>query len=839
MVRNKVAKACVRCRRQKLRCDEERPCTLCVRGGAECVAIQPQPWQTPYSGQTKGRSLRRKGSVTHGQVTKSGRKPRSPDLNDDNSSPTDDSNGGCTLGNNEPGSSLSEGQTLATSGNDCGGSSSTIGLVEEAFHHHDTASLETAETSALGYSPNTRKSLLSSGLEDLSTHSIGSERQPCQVRASHSAATELMSLLPSRDAVMILVDNYFNKIHWFMLLFHQREFKRSLNDIYDDNDGILQTTTPQNSNTVGYVSVLLAACALSLRYIDTDQRKQLASHGYDSQVLRENILTSLRLRLLEILALGSLEAVQMCVLLSSYYLYHGEPELAWPLSGCALRLAQALELHRRPMSHNAHLASCGDLYQREVQARKRCWWAVHEIDTFCSMIYGFPLSISDSDCDVESLDSRDPWSIAADGQSSLSAEPSLLVYKCSMSALTKIVKSALKDLYGLRKKPHGQSSGPTATSEASSALPSITRKIAVLDAQLAQWYSDLPTKLRLKKFAQPNSTSPSSHNNAQNRSRLQEPRALSFDDQLFQLQALALKLAYENARILIHRPLLSYKVVNSSNPSSDSEPTKRHDSFHVFIQACRDAALQISWAGHTTIFKEASTTYALNFISLHLLTAGVTLCIMTSLSPLSQESFESKMGIRRLMEMQMTLRPTSIVADQGLQILKKLLSLVMKKETDTMLEFGPSSHETTATQYIADRIENTSSTTNHEAPSQCNETPLEDGGQQDDVATVPPGFSSEITTENFNDMGALSSAATIGGASFDLGDLCQDPLTAQAMLDFEQAMVSLNNNSEDQDGRIAPNLDTPTAANSSIGQDPGWMWSSTIDVQWLDWGNNP
>ncbi|PMB66008.1 Multidrug resistance regulator 1 [Beauveria bassiana] len=39
--RQKVASACERCRKRKLGCDRERPCQLCVRAGAECVARDP------------------------------------------------------------------------------------------------------------------------------------------------------------------------------------------------------------------------------------------------------------------------------------------------------------------------------------------------------------------------------------------------------------------------------------------------------------------------------------------------------------------------------------------------------------------------------------------------------------------------------------------------------------------------------------------------------------------------------------------------------------------------------------------------------------------------------
>ena len=567
----------------------------------------------------------------------------------------------------------------------------------QAFHHHDTESPEMLETSALGYSHSPRSS----------RRNIEPDQPPWQRTVPHGGVSlfnirgrvfrtltaKFISLLPISEAATLLVDNYFDKVHWFMLLFHQREFRASLDELYAGNHPATQTPQ-QGDGYVGYITVLLATCALSLRYISPDQHRRLKSLGIDPQSTREKILDALRLRLLDILALGSLEAVQTCVLLGSYYLYHGEPELAWPLCGCALRLSQALELHRQPRQSFQVSDPGSILSPKVIEARKRCWWAVHEIETFCSMIYGFPLSISDADCDVEPLDPFDPWSIAADGQASSPNLPTLLLYKCSMSELSKIVKSAIEELYGSRQDAKRQTKDEPA-SERTTRVQALVKKVASLETKLTQWYSNLPSKLKLGKFAVSQSESrrkPEAHHRDTNDSSI---ATSNFDEHLFRLQALALKLAYENARILIHRPLLSYKASLPSSSRSDPSGSSQ-DPFTSSIHVCRDAALQISCAGNTQTFKEASTTYALNFISLHILTAGVTLCIMASLSPLSQDSLESKLGIRRLMEIQASLKD-SLVASQGLAILKKLSFLVMEKETKTMLAFGTSNIEQEST----------------------------------------------------------------------------------------------------------------------------------------------
>lgn len=115
---------------------------------------------------------------------------------------------------------------------------------------------------------------------------------------------------------------------------------------------------------------------------------------------------------------------------------------------------------------------------------------------------------------------------------------------------------------------------------------------------------------------------------------------------LFRVQALALKLAFENARILIHRPLLPYKastVVPASNNTTVVQPT--NDTSRAPIELCHDAALEIANITSIPQFQDVTGTYAASFVALHLFTAGVTYSIITTLEPLSREAFESKMGL--------------------------------------------------------------------------------------------------------------------------------------------------------------------------------------------------
>lgn len=583
---------------------------------------------------------------------------------------------------------------------------------------------------------------------------------------------------------MLLVNNYFDKVHWFMLLFHQSDFRGLFRQLYRD----LEEQDRREPPTVGlgFLSVFGAVCVVSLRYIDAQQKASLSEWRIQSDVLQEKLLTTLRLRLLEIVSQGCIEAVQVCVLLGSFYLYHGEPELAWPICGCGLRIAQALNLHRRrPQPEGSGPPDLDDPGQRAEETRKRCWWAVYEIETTCSMLYGFPLSINDDDCDIQllypyPLRSRDASWIPTLWQET--GQATLLSYKHAMAQLAVIVKSALTDLYGFRqRRVHTNgNSGVTDRHRLQGLMSSVTG----LDKRLREWHARLPLQLR------PASLTAASNGSGERFSSMDGGHGLSdkaFQHHLFQLQALSLKVAYENAKILIHRPLLSYRmVVPPTNRNSTTAVLGTSDTCQSSIQVCRDAALEISNIGSLPVFQGVADTYAVSFVSLHLLTAAIALSILTTLAPLTQESHDCKMGIRRLMEMQSRLRARSIVAEQGLGILKKLMSLVLTKEMKEMLEFPRPGEEAAPALAVIDQ---------QGADDNVGGAPR---AAQEARVTIDERDEACQTKNQSVDPISVDAASVIippagaGGSTGQGFSFYEDPVITQALLDFEQGMCYLS-----------------------------------------------
>jgi hypothetical protein len=200
----------------------------------------------------------------------------------------------------------------------------------------------------------------------------------------------------------------------------------------------------------------------------------------------------------------------------------------------------------------------------------------------------------------------------------------------------------------------------------------------------------------------------------------------------------------------------------------------------MLLQSCHDAALQISWAGTLPVFQEASDTFAVNFISLHLLTAGVALCVITSSDPLSGDAHEAKLGIRRVMQMQASLKTKSVVAEQGLQVLQELLSLAMQKETETLLRVDVTPSDTTRPQAIAG-IPKTSFALDKDTEGHCFQSRHDSG-----ISTLHPADSGPQDSERNGHQNAPS-APSDPNIHEMLPDISEENITMQAVIDFEQS----------------------------------------------------
>jgi hypothetical protein len=258
----------------------------------------------------------------------------------------------------------------------------------------------------------------------------------------------------------------------------------------------------------------------------------------------------------------------------------------------------------------------------------------------------------------------------------LLCEPTLLTYKYLMSKLSMIVQQVLAQLYRI---------GSTEASDSVPSANTLVGRVGDLNQDLMDWKEEIPDPLNVSWTAPPDNC----YASPEQLDRDVGASGSRFESHIFQLQALSIHLAYENARILIHRPLLSIRFRTQPNLNSNIHLSSGNEGPLVqALHICRDAALTTSRLISAPVMSLAAETYAAAFIGIHTFTAALTLCILFSTDPLGSQSHEIKLGLQRLMAVQQKLRVHSPLSAQGLEILKQLVRHVMEKEWGALLE-GP------------------------------------------------------------------------------------------------------------------------------------------------------
>jgi hypothetical protein len=172
--------------------------------------------------------------------------------------------------------------------------------------------------------------------------------------------------LPPKEMTDRLLESYFASVNWFMMVFHEATFRRG----YE----ILMTSRQARRDQRNEVLLVLVVLAIGARYIS---EREMEANGQicDLEALRSSLLDKVSENFLSILDSNDLAAVQLCILLSSYYLYYGKPNLGFIVLGTGLRCAYAMDLHKEVM--------WGDLEPTTCEERRRVWWALYVFDRYC------------------------------------------------------------------------------------------------------------------------------------------------------------------------------------------------------------------------------------------------------------------------------------------------------------------------------------------------------------------------------------------------------------------------------------------------------------------------
>ncbi|KIX04928.1 uncharacterized protein Z518_05799 [Rhinocladiella mackenziei CBS 650.93] len=635
----RVAQACVRCRRQKLKCDTLRPCTLCVRARVEC-----EPRRTPARSSTdRPASSRRDRTAEHPPPP-----PYQPET------PTTVT----SLPPLQPSGSTPDWQTQSLRNpQDHNELHSTQHKRREAADGPDASEHSPSEnqqfganTSVIDFARNVfrHNDLASPSITSTIPGDAGVFRQP----GSRWGLQRMQ--MPPRSVMHLLVKAYFERVHWFIFVFHEPTFMARAET--------LLSSASWTRQDLPVAMTILTTAAIALKCILNDTswpgHSILASYAMNAKSLLSDLIAEIRVHLLDLLDDSQIETVQVCLLLGTYYIYHGSPSSAWSILGMAVRTAYALALH------------CDDPEDEEkveTQVRHRCWNHVTVADTFSAMIYGRPACLDSAFSHVQPLCEMDDTFVAvsmgrhADGGHPAS-RPSKLTFHVLKYRLYSITKQALSNFRLLRLKD------PLSPEDQNALI----RAVSHIESLLAEWRKEVPPFLSVDCWhnVEPSGPFPPELGCL---SGLEEDLA-----RLFWLQATILQLTHDSTLIYIHRPMLEHKLV-SYHQGGTVTPSQYCVS--QSLETAVQAALRIS----RLPMAQYNHRLSLSFAFMHFFTAGVILCIPPAKQPFSLVAQEAKAGISRIILASRSLGSSSQIAQHIDQLLTALLRITILREMDNAL----------------------------------------------------------------------------------------------------------------------------------------------------------
>lgn len=208
----------------------------------------------------------------------------------------------------------------------------------------------------------------------------------------------------------------------------------------------------------------------------------------------------------------------------------------------------------------------------------------------------------------------------------------------------------------------------------------LVQVISKLHHRLLVWEKSIPPELRVE------SHPPSS---------LEEDHGVSLR-RIFAIQALALRVSYDNVQIILFRPLISIGSVPRSHVStrenSPSLPTRANSDrvpssfINVAQQQCWTSAMRTSLiARRSDILQLSLFELPASHVGVHSFSAGVMLGLLALLEPLSTRGQESKRAIARIIQIPRAAKLRSHVWTQMTEILTDLMHVIAAEETKALI----------------------------------------------------------------------------------------------------------------------------------------------------------
>ncbi|OAL31205.1 hypothetical protein AYO22_01238 [Fonsecaea multimorphosa] len=437
--------------------------------------------------------------------------------------------------------------------------------------------------------------------------------------------------LPPAEASILLFEVFIKSVHWFMMVFHESSLRAEMQSIL--------TTGYVAERNLSTLVLILVILLIATKYTTEEELDNVCA-GIDLPLLQSKLLKAIETHFLAILDQDNIGTIQVCILLSSFYFYHGRPNRCLAINSAALRIAQNLKFHREPYWHGI------DATEREVR-RRVC---------FGSITYGTTTTIKGSRCQVGLPQNIDDTSDRCPGFTSfenfegeIPQEVTTLSYQRYKFRLYRIAEPIMGEIYFHDGRP----------------VQDLIKKVQDINKQLLEWEKSVPPELNPKSFTSLSKGAP-------------DPLT-----RVFQLQALALQLSYDNIQLILHRPLLVYNGVLSLGPrlSVPQPPDLSTGFWETSKELCWNSARRTSCVDeYLATLKPIHNYHATSYIGIQTFTAGVMLGIFALSKPFSAQAQEAKRSIGRLIKMPKLLGYRTTISDQTGLILQRLLRLILDEE---------------------------------------------------------------------------------------------------------------------------------------------------------------
>ncbi|OIW26198.1 hypothetical protein CONLIGDRAFT_581632 [Coniochaeta ligniaria NRRL 30616] len=625
----RVSKACERCRRNKSRCDPYRPCSLCVRANVECSI-------SSINLPTSRRLLRLLVSSHPVHSTEGSGSSRESNIHLDMDA-----------------ESLSRRQSIAD-----GEADSAVGIAHKII------------TYGLPY-----QGILERTTSAIPGGDIYGKR--ATTPPDRTQRRPIMSILryhlPSPDVMCTLLEEYFDSVHWFSLVVYKPRFRSKFTSI---KDGLAYPSQRP------FLLLLSTVLGMAAWYRSHKTRVDADYPNEDWRAWASSLIHGAGSQLTDLMDHISISSVQACILLGSYYVYHGKPNLSFALLGATIKTAQALALHRQPLQGDAE----------SVEERKRVWWTIYTWDrhayldydwhVFASVTYGRPLGINDKDCNVtQPVDASESPHFKTNGPSRADFSICYSSYQRELNKLYLIASPIIETVFGLQ----------TVTSNQRMTKQQYSTQIMEVTERLWTWRRSLPAHLLLDLSSD---CEPDHFNTSR----------------VHRLQALALQLTFDNLLIIFHRPLLAQQVdhliKNQSENGQGAMDSPSNISYAAvsspfYAQSANsplsrsqmssteqwwDAALRTSKVTEMPQLAQLATdTHLVAFLAINLFHSAIVMAVLALSDPLSDRAQEVKRTITRIFRLQELLGKKTKLSMQSNFILKDVIHMLLRREADAML----------------------------------------------------------------------------------------------------------------------------------------------------------